>query len=464
MQSGSRMGRWRYIGGVFSLFLAAARAFAQPAIPLPPPDLVEPPRSDRPAVPAPAMPSGETLDEAFRAALISDQRVEAGQWSVASAQSTWAAARAQRMPSLTLGADYYALSEQPAMNVNLAPVPIAGQLPFVNRDSGGFQGVVTQPLYTSGRISSGIDAARSGVHAQQADLRRTTLDVKMNVAETFVAVLRAARLLEVAQAKVASLSAHRRDVSSQFEEKLVSKNDLLSAEVALADAQQQALDARNKLELARAAYNRALGRNLTEPVHLAELQDRGEAMDCEALTAQAMRDRPELAALAAQARALQNQAASERAKNGPQVQVMGGYLYQENRYVDPNGVAGVLLGVQWNAFDMGRARNDANALSEKAEAATRMRRDAESMIALEVRQRYLEIETARQRSQVARQAMAQADENLRVARDRYHSQVGTYTEVLDAETLRVQAYNNYFDSSYQAVLAGLRLRRAVGSL
>jgi outer membrane protein len=66
--------------------------------------------------------------------------------------------------------------------------------------------------------------------------------------------------------------------------------------------------------------------------------------------------------------------------------------------------------------------------------------------------------------QVARQATTQADENLRVAQDRYQQQVGTNTEVLDAETLRVQAYTNLYNSTYQAVLAGLRLRRAVGNL
>ena len=114
-----------------------------------------------------------------------------------------------------------------------------------------------------------------------------------------------------------------------------------------------------------------------------------------------MRQRPELDELASQAHALQQQAASERAKKGPQVQIQGGYLYQEDRYIDPNGVAGVLLGVQWNAIDMGRAGNQAEALSEKAESAMRMRRNAESLIALEVRQRWLELETARQHVQVA---------------------------------------------------------------
>ena len=82
-------------------------------------------------------------------------------------------------------------------------------------------------------------------------------------------------------------------------------------------------------------------------------------MECEELTALAMQQRPELAALASQAHALQQQAASERAKKGPQVQIQGGYLYQEKRYIEPNGVAGVLLGVQWNAIDMGRAAEPA---------------------------------------------------------------------------------------------------------
>jgi outer membrane protein TolC len=56
------------------------------------------------------------------------------------------------------------------------------------------------------------------------------------------------------------------------------------------------------------------------------------------------------------------------------------------------------------------------------------------------------------------------EENLRVARDRYQHQVGTNTEVLDAETLRLQAYTNFYNSTYEALLADLPLRQAIGSL
>ena len=66
--------------------------------------------------------------------------------------------------------------------------------------------------------------------------------------------------------KAGAFPAHLRDVGSLYEKGLVSKNDLLAAEVALADAQQKTLETPNKLEVARAAYNRALGRVLTENV------------------------------------------------------------------------------------------------------------------------------------------------------------------------------------------------------
>ena len=94
----------------------------------------------------------------------------------------------------------------------------------------------------------------------------------------------------------------------------------------------------------------------------------------------------------------------------------------------------------------------------------RLRRDTESMIALEVRQRWLEFQTAKQQMAFAKVAIAQADENLRVVRDRYVQRLGNNTEVLDAETLRAQAYMNLYNSNYDTALVRFRLQRATGGL
>jgi outer membrane protein TolC len=396
----------------------------------------------------------ETLETAWAVALNADQRIAASEWDVSAAESGRDAARAERMPSLTVGAEYYAISQSPAAVATIPPLGTL-QLPLANRDAGGAQALVTQPIYTSGRISNGIKAATANVAAHEADHSRTVLDVKMNVAEIFVKVLLATRIVEVAEAKVVSLSSHDKDVSALYEKGVVSKNDFLASQVALADAQQKAFDARADLEVAQAAYNRALGRDLAQPVWLAEVQDQEILLSLEELTRAALSHRPELTSLSAQARALQDEAASVRGKNGPQVAVTGGYLYFQDDYIQPNGYAGAVVGVEWNPFDFGRVRNQARVLDDKSQALIRLHRDAASLISLEVRQKWIDLDTARKRVLVARKTTAQADENLRVARDRYQHQVGTNTEVLDAETLWVQAYTNLYNSSYQAALAVL---------
>ncbi len=405
----------------------------------------------------------ETLESAWEVAISADQRIAASQWNVSAAESGWEAARAERMPSLNVGAEYYAISSSPSAVANLGPLGTL-ELPLANRDAGLGHALVSQPLYTAGRISNGICAAHANVVAEQADHNRTVLDVKMNVAEIYVKVLLATRIVEVAESKVVSLSSHDTDVAALYEKGVIPRNDLLASQVALADAQQKAIDARADLDVARAAFNRALGRDLSHPVNLAELLDQGPPPALDELTQAALSQRPELARLSALARALQDEAASVRGKNGPQIAVTGGYVYMQNDFIQPNNYTGAMVGVEWNPFDFGRVKNQARVLDDRSQALIRLRRDASSMIALEVRQKWIDLNTARERIIVARKTTAQADENLRVARDRYQHQAGTNTEVLDAETLRVQAYVNLYSSTYQAALAGLRLRRAIGNL
>jgi outer membrane protein TolC len=403
----------------------------------------------------PVRPS-ETLQDAWRIALENDDRIKAGGWNVSAADHNRAAACAESCPSVNVGANAIALSNQLAITSPLGSVPVFGQ------GSVGFHATVTQPIYTAGRIGSEVAAAGAEVSANRSEVERTKLDVKMNVAEIYVAVLRGKRVAEVARSKVNSLKAHAQDVDNRFQFDKASRNEVLAVQVALADAQQQELRAANNLEMMKAAYNRALGRELMEAVDLVDLQDDGDPGGVDDLIRTAWRRRPEISELTARATALREQASAECSKSSPQVSFQGGYVYQGDNYIQPNGVAVAAVTAEWNLFDSGRACHQATALSQRAEGLLRMRRDAESMIALEIRQRWLEYQTARQQIDYARVAITQADENLRVVRDRYIQQLSNNTEVLDAETLRAQAYMNWYNSTYDALLVRLRLRRATG--
>jgi outer membrane protein len=81
-----------------------------------------------------------------------------------------------------------------------------------------------------------------------------------------------------------------------------------------------------------------------------------------------------------------------------------------------------------------------------------------------VRRAWLDIQETRRRLDVTAEAIQRAEENLRVARTRYLAGMGISTEVLDAEALRTQTRQNRDNAAYDAVLAVLRLRHAMGEL
>lgn len=404
----------------------------------------------------------ETLQQAWDTALAVDHGFKAVQENTAAAAQQVQAAQAARLPGLDVGAGYTARDNVPGAATNVGGVPAS--FPTGEKNSQSYNATVTLPLYTSGRISSGIAAARASHEAAQLDESSRSLDLKLRVAEAFVEVLRAERGLEVADSHVASLEAHVRDVQNRYDQAMVAQNDLLAAQVQLADARQESIKAGNRLDIARAAYNRLLGRPLAQAVSLQELSPEPVSETLETLVARALEQRSELASLTQQVQALHRQAKGVRAQSRPQVALNGGYDYQENQYQAHEGQWSATLGLQWKVFDGGILRHQAGATEHQAAALQQQREDLASEIRLQVRQAWLDVQETRKRIVVTKNAIAQAEENLTVNRDRYENSLSTNTEVLDAETLRTRSQNNHSNAVYDAVIAVLKLQRATGEL
>jgi hypothetical protein len=65
---------------------------------------------------------------------------------------------------------------------------------------------------------------------------------------------------------------------------------------------------------------------------------------------------------------------------------------------------------------------------------------------------------------LATQALRHRPEPASLAEQARARHAGTNTKVLDAETARVQSYDNDSNAAYDAIVAGFELRRAVGDL
>ena len=412
----------------------------------------------------------ETLEDAWVIALANDQSLQAIRSQTAAAAAELAATKSSRMPVFNIDSAITQLDNTPAVDIGQLGLPVSIAIPnaFSNDNFVTASARLSMPLYTSGLISSGIDAAGAALNANQKREDAFQLDVKLAVAESFVAVLRAQRAVAVADTNVTSLEAHVGDVESMYRKGLVPQNDLLAVQVSLANARQTALQASNALDIASAAYNRRLGRDLNSPVSLDEVMPTVDqaamSEDIEALTASALSARTELQALRDQSAALRYQAKAERARTKPQFAASAGYTFLENEILRDETFSYASIGFTWSPFDGGRSRYRASKFSRQAQSVTDQHNDVISLIRLQVRSTWLEIKEVRQRLAVTEKATRQAEENLRVAKSRYQNGIGTNTEVLDAETLRSITQSNHNNARYDAALARLRLARAIGVL
>ena len=403
----------------------------------------------------------ETLEEAWNIAIDNNHQIKSAKADTSASEQQLYSAEGQRLPELNIGTGYTQFSETQAAKADFEGQ--SGQFNTYQAGSVKAQAIASLPIYTSGRISHSINAAEASLQAAQHNEISSVLNIKMQVSEAYVAVLRMEGALQVAQSHVDRLNAHNQDVKNLYDQGVVAKNDLLAANVELANAQQLVVQATNQLDIARAHYNQLLDRNLADEVHLSPQFPETPQGTLTELSHSALTQRPELIVLAQQIEALEQHAQSVKAGTLPQVSVNGGYQYQENRYQVFQGLWMVNVGMQWKLFD-GSTRHSSDAISRQAVSLKEQRDDLSSMISLQVRQAWLEIQEAQKRIEVTQQAIAQADENMKVTTDRYQQGLSTNTEVLKAEDLRTKTHDNFNNASYDAALATLHLRRAVGVL
>lgn len=404
--------------------------------------------------------SAETLDDAWNNAIDNNHQIKAAKANINASDQQLQATENQRLPTLNVSSGYTQFSETPT-----AKTDIGGRTALFSMAQPGSvkaQAIASLPIYTGGKITHNINAAQAALEAAQSNETTSISNIKMEVAEAYITVLRVESGLQVAQNHVDTLERHTKDVNNLFEQGVVAKNDQLGASVELANAKQQVVQLTNQLDIAKAHYNQLLDRNLTHEVKLANKFPAIPTENLTELSNNALKQRTELVAISQQIESLEHQAKSVTAGLLPQIGVNGGYQYQQNRYQAFEGMWMANVGVEWK-LDAG-SPHVSDAITGQALALKEQRDNVSSLISLQVRQSWLNYDEAKKRIAVTQQSIAQADENLKVTADRYQQGLSTNTDVLRAEDLRTMAHNNFNNATFDSNLAILQLRRAIGIL
>jgi outer membrane protein len=326
------------------------------------------------------------------------------------------------------------------------------------------------PIYTGGRLQALERAARAEADASGQELATARADLRLEVTRAFWAIVTAREAVGVLEQAMTWMDTRLADVRARFDAGFVPPNDVLLVEAQRAREQVSLLEARNIAAVSEADLARLVGAPDGASI---EVDARPEPPPLQAarpstLFAEARAARPDRAALQLRTRAADEREAAAQAGRLPTIAFLAGADYaRPNPRIFPrvdewHSSWDVGVNLSWNAWDAGRTRAEVTEAASLGQAVRERLAEFDTTLALEIRQRTLELESAQAQIAAAGEGVRAATEARRVAQERFAAGVATATDLLDAQVALLQAELDRTRALAGVRLANARLDRALG--
>ncbi len=401
-----------------------------------------------------------SLGDAARLASQQSALVQAAQQRVTEAQARVSQARATLLPDFSGSASATNHSLNTATFGISFPSP-PGQPPLFNPRGQVIRGIhitdlrarASENVFDAGALQR-VRGAQIGVRAADADVANLA---EQAATQASVAYLRAVRADAEVAARLAD-STLAADLVQIARDQLTAgvgvALDVTRAQAQLASVRAQLISARNERDRTRLDVLRALNLPLDAPLQLtdslAALATDTIAPDERVAIARALNVRPDLRAAEQQVAAARQQVNAVRAERLPTMSVFGdeGQIGMNPSTLLPTYDIGVQLSVP--IFDGFRRESRAQEQEAIAREAEIRRRDLQQQASAEVRTAILNLSSARQQVDAARERLRLAEQEVAQARDRFRAGVAGNADVItaslslnDARNLEIDALTNY---------------------
>ena len=337
---------------------------------------------------------------------------------------------------------------------------------------------LTQPIYTGGKISADRQMARLGRQIADQQLRMTRMDVLVdadNAYWSYIAVRRKVRMLESYSTQMDTIY---KQTSSAVAAGMAIENDLLRIEAKRTEIEYQLQRARNGADLCRMALCNVIGAPLDTAIEPTDT-----TFNIESPTAMSLdiARRPEVGLLEKQIDVNMQRIRDARSEMLPTVGLSAGYSYygniKLNGFADMgngttvpytqefrDGIGIAMLAVKIPIFHWGESRKKMHkARYELDNSQLELQRNMRLM-SIEALQAVQNVEDGYRMIHTAESGLRQAEENLRVMRNRYAAAMSPLTDLLDAQSQWQQAQSNLIEAQTQYMIYRTDYLRATGQL
>ena len=406
-----------------------------------------------------------SLDDAIATALKSSPYLNAVKLGIKEATHKSQAARADFFPKLETGYSYSRLNEPTQMKIpHNKFFPDGFRVKVGTEDIYRFHVGLAQPLFTGGSLLNRYRLEELGVNIARVKTLIAESNIILDVKVVYFNIIKAEKIMAVSAQTVRQLASHEKRTRDFFKQEMIPKNNLLEAQVRLAQARQDLIKAENAVLIAKSLFNRLLHRNVNSPVKVIDvLESENMTITLPECQSKALKSRPVLKEINLLIKKAQKDVDLVKSNYFPAAYLLADYSLQG----DKPGVDGtkyedreswnVTFSMQWTFWEWGKTTHR---VGEKRVRLLRTRETCKELIDqvnLEVKTAFLNMQEAHKNIVVADEAIEHAVENFRIYTELFNQQMSTTTDVLDAQTLLARAKVNYTNSlsDYRIAKAGL---------
>jgi outer membrane protein len=318
-------------------------------------------------------------------------------------------------------------------------------------------------VYDFGRTCGHYLQAVARERVTELQLARANQTVEFDVANAYLDVLLARASRRVQEDAVRRAEAILEDTVARRKQGVALKDDVLRSEVQLSEGRGALVAAREGEFDAVARLNNAMGRNAGWPLEVVDMESQPPFVGAlSQLLEIAARQRPEVGVAQQTVAAAQQGRQAAKGEFLPRIFVRAAAGHTDGENVITGWQEGAGLHIDVPLYAGGRHQGELRSADADIEAALANTQSILDSISLQVNLAYRGVVANQEQVELARPAVEQSIEALRIVRQRYRAGTATPTDVIEAETAATRSAQRYVSARIEYLSALARLTYVLG--
>lgn len=343
---------------------------------------------------------------------------------------------------------------------------------------------ITQPIYVGGQLTAANRLARIGQTVSEEQRRKIRMQIIADVDNAYYTLVSVRSKVQMLEAYVRQMQGLYDKVQLGVNVQMATENDLLRVSTKQNEVNYQLQKARNGEQLCGLALANIIGTDFEQTIIPTDTVFNAQFTSYNSQSYGLSEDfslRPDLLLLQQQVKASEVLVKKERSNYLPTIALIGSYSYHDNlqlkgtlnlpssttlnyKHTFRGGSPYALLSLKLPIFHWGAELKKVKKAKLNLSDSRLQLQQLERSMRVEVRRAVQNVTDGQRMVETATVGKQQADENLRVMRQKYENQLCTLTDLLDAQSQWQQARSNLIEAQTQLKIYETEYLRVTGRL